>query len=220
MSNSENNHPHDTQGINTLKRDSVIRLVDDDPSVLRALTTFLQMDDWQVRCFKSGIDFLHTPGKEPGCVILDVRMPGLSGLEVQDLMKKKNIPLPVIFLSAHGDIELAVDAVRKGAKTFLEKPPKPDKLLSSIEEAVQAHVELLRAVADLATLEQTWNTLTAAEQQVADWQRPTNSVIASVLGVSENTIRAHRSMVNQKLDTENAVEVSDFIHDGKTPTNQ
>ena len=70
MSNSENNHPHDTQGINTLKRDSVIRLVDDDPSVLRALTTFLQMDDWQVRCFKSGIDFLHTPGKEPGCVIL------------------------------------------------------------------------------------------------------------------------------------------------------
>ena len=69
MSNSENNHPHDTQGINTLKRDSVIRLVDDDPSVLRALTTFLQMDDWQVRCFKSGIDFLHTPGKEPGCVI-------------------------------------------------------------------------------------------------------------------------------------------------------
>ena len=215
MSNSENNHPHDTQGINTLKRDSFIRLVDDDPSVLRALTTFLQMDDWQVRCFKSGIDFLHTPGKEPGCVILDVRMPGLSGLEVQDLMKKKNIPLPVIFLSAHGDIELAVDAVRKGAKTFLEKPPKPDKLLSSIEEAVQAHVELLRAVADLATLEQTWNTLTAAEQQVAGLVAKglTNSVIASVLGVSENTIRAHRSMVNQKLDTENAVEVSDFIHE-------
>ena len=202
MSNSENNHPHDTQGINTLKRDSVIRLVDDDPSVLRALTTFLQMDDWQVRCFKSGIDFLHTPGKEPGCVILDVRMPGLSGLEVQDLMKKKNIPLPVIFLSAHGDIELAVDAVRKGAKTFLEKPPKPDKLLSSIEEAVQAHVE-------------TWNTLTAAEKQVAGLVAKglTNSVIASVLGVSENTIRAHRSMVNQKLDTENAVEVSDFIHE-------
>ena len=156
MSNSENNHPHETLGINTLKRDSVIRLVDDDPSVLRALTTFLEMDDWQVRCFKSGIDFLHSPGKETGCVILDVRMPGLSGLEVQDLMKKKNIPLPVIFLSAHGDIELAVDAVRKGAKTFLEKPPKPDKLLSSIEEAVQAHVELLRAVADLVTLEQEW----------------------------------------------------------------
>lgn len=129
--------------------------------------------------------------------------------------EEKNIPLPVIFLSAHGDIELAVDAVRKGAKTFLEKPPKPDKLLSSIEEAVQAHVELLRAVADLATLEQTWNTLTAAEQQVAGLVAKglTNSVIASVLGVSENTIRAHRSMVNQKLDTENAVEVSDFIHE-------
>ena len=90
MSNSENNHPHETLGINTLKRDSVIRLVDDDPSVLRALTTFLEMDDWQVRCFKSGIDFLHSPGKETGCVILDVRMPGLSGLEVQDLMKKNN----------------------------------------------------------------------------------------------------------------------------------
>ena len=83
MSNSENNHPHDTQGINTLKRDSVIRLVDDDPSVLRALTTFLQMDDWQVRCFKSGIDFLHTPGKEPGCVILDVRMGRIISLRNQ-----------------------------------------------------------------------------------------------------------------------------------------
>ena len=78
-----------------------------------------------------------------------------------------------------------------------------------------SHVELLRAVADLATLEQTWNTLTAAEQQVAGLVAKglTNSVIASVLGVSENTIRAHRSMVNQKLDTENAVEVSDFIHE-------
>lgn len=192
-----------------------VRIVDDDPSVVRALTAFLEMDDWQVVAYGSGKAFLADPQTAPGCVVLDVRMPEMTGIEVQEEMRRRGMTLPIIFLSAHGDIELAVDAVKRGAKTFLVKPPKPGKLLAEIEAAVREDIEAKRSEEERAELLSLWNTLTAAEKEVAQLVAKglTNSAIAEVLGVAERTVRSHKAEVYGKLDVENAVETGDFIRE-------
>ncbi len=201
--------------LQSMQKKSVVRLVDDDPGVLRALSVFLGMADWNVRTYGSGQEFLSAPGEEPGCVVLDVRMPGMTGIEVQAEMKKRGIGIPVIFLSAHGDVELAVEAVRNGAKTFLVKPPKPEKLLGAVEEAVSDDIARRRDLEYLGRLQGIWETLTPAEKEVAKLVAKglQNAVIGEVLGISERTVRSHRTHVYEKLDSENAVEVSDFVHD-------
>ncbi|MDL2059865.1 response regulator [Mesosutterella sp. AGMB02718] len=193
----------------------IIRLVDDDPSVLRALRAFLTMDDWQVECYESGKDFLASSLEAPGCLVLDMRMPGMTGIEVQEEMIRRGERLPIIFLSAHGDIELAVDAVKRGARTFLVKPPKPGKLLSEIESACSADIERRKIEAYGESLERLWNTLTAAEQEVARLVAKglPNSTIGSILNISERTVRSHKAEIYGKLDVANAVETADFIRD-------
>lgn len=206
------------------KAQSVVRLVDDDESVLRALSVFLAFDDWQLRTYSSADAFLAGDDfTRPGCAVLDVRMPGMSGIELFDEMRRRGIGLPVIFLSAHGDIEMAVDAVRRGAKTFLVKPPKPEKLLEAISQATADDWNRRREEAYAATLDAQWKKLTPAEAQVAVMvgKGLSNTVIAEAIGVSERTVRAQRASIYEKLDIENAVELSDFLHElqdaGKSP---
>lgn len=197
------------------KARALVRLVDDDPSVIRALTAFLEMDDWRVAPYGSGKAFLENPQEAPGCVVLDVRMPEMTGIEVQEEMRRRGMALPIIFLSAHGDIELAVDAVKRGAKTFLVKPPKPAKLLSEIEAAVREDIEAKRSEEERAELLSVWNTLTASEKEVAQLVAKglANGAIAEVLGVAERTVRSHKAEVYGKLEVENAVETADFIRE-------
>ena len=176
----------------------LVRLVDDDAGVREALTAFLQMADYETAAFASAADFLNTDDHDrPGCVVLDVRMPDMNGLELQAEMKRCGIALPVIFLSAHGDIEMAAEAVRAGAKNFLVKPPKPEKLTALIDEAVAECEALYRNRAYGAKLEALWATLTAAEKQVAVMVAKglTNAVVADALGVAERTVRSHREAV-------------------------
>lgn len=205
------------------KAQSVVRLVDDDESVLRALSVFLAFDDWQLRTYSSADAFLSEDDfSRPGCAVLDVRMPGMSGIELFEEMRRRGIGLPVIFLSAHGDIEMAVEAVRRGAKTFLVKPPKPEKLLEAISQATVDDWERRREEAYAASLDSQWKKLTPAEAQVAVMvgKGLSNAVIAEAIGVSERTVRAQRASIYEKLDIENAVELSDFLHElqdaGKT----
>ena len=100
-------------------------MVDDDPTVLKALQTYLELADFVVRTYEGAEAFLEKDDPEtPGCVVLDVRMPRMSGIELHRELLRRKIDLPVIFLSGHGDIEMAVAAVKAGAKTFLVKPPK------------------------------------------------------------------------------------------------
>lgn len=192
----------------------LVRLVDDDAGVREALTAFLQMADYETAAFASAADFLNTDDHDrPGCVVLDVRMPDMNGLELQAEMKRRGIVLPVIFLSAHGDIEMAAEAVRAGAKNFLVKPPKPEKLTALIDEAVAECEVLYRNRVYGVKLEALWTTLTAAEKQVAVMVAKglTNAVVADALGVTERTVRSHREAVYRKLDVENAVELGDFL---------
>ena len=198
------------------KAQSVVRIVDDDESILKALTVFLSFDDWRVRTYAGAAAFLASDDFEtPGCIILDVRMPGMSGLELFEELLRRGIKLPVVFLSAHGDIEMAVEAVRRGAKTFLVKPPKPEKLLEVLESVTADDWERRRKEAYAASLAEEWKKLTPAEAQVAVMvgKGLSNAFIADAVGVAERTVRAHRASIYEKLDIENAVELADFIHE-------
>ncbi len=198
------------------KAQSVVRIVDDDESILKALTVFLSFDDWRVRTYAGAAAFLASDDFEtPGCIILDVRMPGMSGLELFEELLRRGIELPVVFLSAHGDIEMAVEAVRRGAKTFLVKPPKPEKLLEVLESVTADDWERRRKEAYAASLAEEWKKLTPAEAQVAVMvgKGLSNAFIAETVGVAERTVRAHRASIYEKLDIENAVELADFIHE-------
>jgi FixJ family two-component response regulator len=116
----------------------LIRLIDDDASVLRAEASFLEMADLNVCCYQGALKFLEEDDfTVSGCLVLDVRMPGMSGIELQTELIKRGVRLPIIFLSAHGDIEMAVAAVQRGALNFLTKPPQLDKLLELIGRAVE-----------------------------------------------------------------------------------
>lgn len=198
------------------KAQSVVRIVDDDESILKALSVFLSFDDWRVRTYAGAAAFLASDDFEtPGCIILDVRMPGMSGLELFEELLRRGIELPVVFLSAHGDIEMAVEAVRRGAKTFLVKPAKPEKLLEVLESVTADDWERRRKEAYAASLAEEWKKLTPAEAQVAVMvgKGLSNAFIAEAVGVAERTVRAHRASIYEKLDIENAVELADFIHE-------
>ena len=198
------------------KTEPLVRIVDDDPSVREALTTFLGMADYRTRAYASAAAFLkEDDAVRPGCLVLDVRMPDMNGIELQAEMKRRGIGLPVIFLSAHGDVEMAADAVRAGAKGFLVKPPKLEKLTALIDESIRESLEQGRNQAYGATLDAAWRTLTAAEEQVAVMVAKglPNALVAQTLGIAERTVRAHREAVYHKLDVENAVELSDFLRD-------
>lgn len=198
------------------RRRTLVRIVDDDPTVRRALTVFLTMDEWPVAAYPSAQSFLDDDDLTvPGCLVLDIRMPGMSGIELHREMIRRGIDLPVIFLSAHGDVEMAVEAIERGAMTFLVKPPQPEKLLETVAKAVAANLTKRREAADEKRLLDLWHGLTAAERRVAVLvgKGLTNAQAAEALGVAERTVRAQRAAVWQKLDVENAVELSEFLHE-------
>lgn len=198
------------------KKKSLVRLVDDDITVLNAQSMFLQMADFNVSCYQGAIEFLEKDDHSVnGCVVLDVRMPNMTGIELQEEMKRQNIDLPIIFLSAHGDIEMAVRAVQDGAMTFLVKPPKRDQLISVIEQAFELNDRQRKEKRYLASLLKQWNELTQAEKNVAQMVAKglTNQVIADVLKISERTVRSQRATVYEKLEVENAAELSEFLHE-------
>ena len=121
----------------------LIRIVDDDEELLKNMVFFLQMVGFEVQSFNSAQSFLeNNPEGRPGCAILDHRMPGMTGMELQEELQSRGSVLPIIFLSAHGDIPMAMRAVKKGAVDFLVKPPQPDELLDAIHRAVETSIKV------------------------------------------------------------------------------
>ncbi len=201
-----------------IKLRPIIRIVDDDPTICDSLSFFLQLAGWQTVCYRNPLDFINDDWAHPGCIILDVRMPSLTGLEVQKKLKEKNIDLPVIFLSAHGDIEMAVNCVEQGAFTFLVKPPEPEKLKEVVEKAVKQNIENRKIKNESDKLKEQFKSLTPAEQLVARQVAKglSNKTISSVLDISERTVQSHRAKVFEKLELENAVELFQFLKDMET----
>lgn len=180
-------------------------VVDDDPIVLRALERMLRANDIPVETFASPSAFLERPFYDGiGCLLLDLRMPGLSGLDVQSEMSRKRIPLPIVFLSAQGDVPSTARAMREGAIDFLEKPIDEEQLLAAIDRARLMSAAQREQRDRERDAEERLARLTKREREVCDLVAAgmLNKQIAYELGMSEKTVKVHRGRLTRKLDVD------------------
>jgi two-component system, LuxR family, response regulator FixJ len=182
--------------------DPIVHVVDDEPEVCSAVALLLRSVGLQSRTYGSAQAFLdgYRPGA-PGCIVLDVRLPGMSGLELQDRLRESGIGLPVIVMTGHGDIQMAVRAMRAGALDFVEKPFHDQTLLDRVHEGVARSRESHDADGERAQARLRYDTLTEREREIL-WHvvdgRP-NKLIADELGLSTRTVESHRAHIIEKM---------------------
>jgi FixJ family two-component response regulator len=180
-----------------------VHIVDDDASFRQAIGRVLQTSGYQVALFESGRQYLdNLPPAEPGCILLDLRMTGLGGLELQESLSKLGTASPIIFLTGHGDIPTSVQAIKGGADDFLTKPVSRDLLIQAIERAFAKFEAAREQRTRLKVLQALVSRLTARESEVFALvvRGRLNKQIAHALGTSERTIKAHRHSIMQKLE--------------------
>ena len=180
----------------------MVHLVDDDEAIRRSVGFMLKTSGFQVRVYESGIEFLKSASSlEPGCVLLDIRMPVMDGLEVLAALRAKGVSLPVIIMTGHGDVSLAVQAMKAGALDFIEKPFEKAILVSAIDHGVE---RLKRSAADVDGADEAavkLKALTPREREVLDGLAKglPNKTIAYDLGISPRTVEIHRANLMTKL---------------------
>lgn len=183
--------------------DQTIFVVDDDEAVRDSLGALLESAGFEVETFSSGADFLdRLDPKRGGCIVLDVRMPGLSGLEIQEKLTEKRITLPVIIITGHGDVPIAVQAIKAGAIDFIEKPFGDDVILESVGRALERGRRDKRDASSAAEIEARMARLTPRERDVLEQLvigNP-NKIIAYELGISPRTVEIHRARVIEKME--------------------
>ncbi len=190
---------------------AVVHLIDDDESVRQALAFLLTTAGHAVRVYESGTAFLDALATlQPGCIISDVRMPGVDGLELQRRLKGLDINLPFIIMTGHADVPLAVEAMKAGAIDFIEKPFDDDLLLSAINTALARFSEAGHREAEIAQIQTKLQSLSAREQQVLQGLLAghPNKTIAYDLNLSPRTVEVHRANVMTKMG---ATSLSDLI---------
>lgn len=195
-----------------------IWVVDDNKEFLKDLKFALSLEGWQVKAFEDPIKFLEDLNYEtPGCIILDVRMPKLTGDEVQELLEAKNCPLPVIFLTGHGDLNLAIHTFRNGAFDFIQKPFDPDYLLSTVEKAVRLCSQEFSKWQG-ATPKELFDKLTHRQKQVLiDISKNVPSrFIADHLNISIRTVERHRQNAMRICKLKNSEELIKFLKQVKS----
>ncbi len=188
----------------------IVYVVDDDPSVRAALEDLLASMGLQVRAFASTQAFLeHDLEDAPACLVLDVRMPGQSGLEFHRTMGSHGLQLPVVFITGHGDIAMGVNAIKDGAIEFLTKPFRDQELLDAIHKGIEIDRQRRREGEALDALQQRWSTLNAGEREVVDGvvRGRLNKQIAGDLGVSEITVKVRRAQVMRKMGARTLVDL-------------
>jgi len=187
----------------------VIHVVDDDTSFRTAIARLLRASGYQVALYESGDGFLKSPlGNEPGCILLDVRMPDLSGPQLQARLVEIGNILPIVFLTGHGDIPMTVRAIKTGAEDFLSKPVPKKSLLEAIESALARYGETRAQDDRLSTLRALVSAFTPREHEVFALvvRGKLNKLIAFELGTSERTVKAHRHNIMQKLQVHSLAE--------------
>jgi FixJ family two-component response regulator len=187
----------------------VLHVVDDDASFRTAIGRLLRASGYEVVLYQSGDEFLESPrNKEPGCILLDIRMAGLSGLELQDRLRKLDSILPIVFLTGHGDIPTSVRAIKAGAEDLLSKPVEKKVLIEAIERALARYRERRAEHDRLDALRSLVLALTPRETEVFGLmvRGKLNKQIAHELGTSERTIKAHRHSIMQKLQVQSVAE--------------
>ena len=186
----------------TNSEQKLVHLVDDDAAIRRSVGFMLKTSGHQVETYESGTELLKNAGKlDQGCILLDIRMPGMDGLEVQKALRDKGVTLPVIIMTGHGDVSLAVQAMKAGAVDFIEKPFEKAVLLSAIEHGVE---RLRKSAAEFDRADEAavrLQALTPREREVLDGLAKglPNKTIAYDLGISPRTVEIHRANVMSKL---------------------
>lgn len=185
-------------------------VIDDDADVRASIQGLLKSADLQCECFETAEQFLQRkPADTPGCLILDVSLPGINGLDFQQQLRKAGLPIPIIFVTGHGDIPMSVKAMKSGAVEFLTKPLKRRALLDSVQQAL-AHDSLRRQKqADIALLKKRYDMLSRRQLQVMDLvvSGLLNKQIASELGTTLVTVKLHRAQMMRKMQAKSVAEL-------------
>jgi len=192
------------------KADPTVFIVDDDPAVRDSLGLLMRSVGLSSAAYASADEFLAAfdPGR-PGCLLLDVRMPGTSGLELQARLAAQRSSLPIIFLTAHGDIEMAVKAVKAGALDFIQKPFRDQDLLDKIHFALASNVRLREKRTEIESVRSRIASLTPREHELLELvvAGRSNKVIAEELGISQRTVEIHRARVMKKMAADSVTDL-------------
>ncbi len=192
------------------EKHATIFIVDDDEAIRDSLDVLLKTVDLNTTTFSSGDEFLeaYDPGWE-GCILLDIRMPGTSGMEVQKRLVDSGCSMPIIFITGHGDIPMAVEAMHIGAFDFIQKPFRDQDLLDRIDQALTTSDEQEQQSARKKKAQNQFQTLTPREQEVMQFvvHGSANKVIAMDLGVSQRTVEIHRARVMEKMQARSLAEL-------------
>jgi FixJ family two-component response regulator len=199
----------------------IVFVVDDDISVRESLELLIQFAGWQPEIFASAQDFLaHPRTATPSCLVLDVSLPDLNGLELQKLIASERADMPIIFITGHGDVPMSVQAMKAGAVEFLTKPFDDEILLSAIRHAIERSAAVLEDQAELTTLRSSFESLTPRERDIMLLvvAGMLNKQIGVQLGISEITVKAHRGKVMQKMKADSLADlVKTAVRLGLTP---
>ena len=192
----------------------IVFVVDDDPSVGRAIKRLVESVGLQVAHFGSAQEFLRSTRPDaPSCLVLDVRLPGISGLDFQHQLAGAGIHIPVIFVTAHGDIPMTVRAMKAGAVEFLTKPFRDQDLLDAVQIALERDRARRQKEAGIATLRDRYESLSAREREVVAMvvSGLLNKQIAAEIGTTENTVKAHRSRAMEKMQAESLADLVKMV---------
>jgi len=190
--------------------EAVIAIVDDDPSVQRGLQRLIRSAGWKAETFASAQEFLaRSRAQSPNCVLLDLQLPGLSGLDLQKRMAEVGLEIPIVFLTGHGNIPASVQAMKAGAVQFLTKPVDEQELLQAIEEAVERDRRIRQERVQMSELRDRYESLTAREREVMQQviSGLLNKQIAAELHITEDTVKFHRGHIMRKMRADSLADL-------------
>jgi FixJ family two-component response regulator len=190
--------------------DPIIAIVDDDPSAREGLQSLIQSAGWRAESFASAQEFLARPRAEvPSCLILDLQLPGLSGLDLQKRMAEVGLEIPIVFLTGHGNIPASVQAMKAGAVEFLTKPFDEEELVQAVQEAIKRDRHTRQQHAELRELRDRYESLTAREREVLQQvvSGLLNKQIAAELDITEFTVKIHRGHVMRKMRADSLADL-------------
>ena len=192
--------------------DCLVHVVDDDAGLRRSLRFLLDSVGWNVKLYASAEEFLDlaAPPTQPSCLLLDIRMPAMSGLELQQVLRERGVHLPILFMTGHADVSMAVQAMKSGASDFIEKPFKDQVLLDTVASAIRRSAEALEETQRRNAALDVLATLSPREKEAARLiaRGQPNKLIAASLGISEKTVHIHRQHIMEKAAISSAAELA------------